>query len=114
MSRWRDMTSGMANAMNTGMKIKSTNTTTIWEKNYQIPAMFNRCGRKILCGRDCEEDDDFPELVGKDILLDMANRALKYYDLDNGSIEIDFMTHEKGLLDVYFTDTTKKTVKLDN
>ena len=44
----------------------------------------------------------------------MANRALKYYDLDNGSIEIDFMTHEKGLLDVYFTDTTKKTVKLDN
>ena len=74
-------------------------------KRYEMLVDFERGGYEILRPRVCEEDDDFPEFMGESILGEMGTQALERYGISDGSIKMEFMEHEKGMLSVYFIDT---------
>ena len=80
--------------------------------SYTMYVSFDKYGREIFRARDDgEEDDDFPELVGEDLLRNMTKQSAKKagFTLDSTVTSI-ISPNEKGSLSVGFT-ILKKNIK---
>ena len=74
--------------------------TETYDNRIDVSMSFERCGKKIFRFRCGVEDDDNPELVGRDFIDKAIHEAVD--TVDNVDVEAYIVIEEKGWLRVEF------------